>query len=660
MPEAGAGNTGTKDAKALQIDLEQLKPKTRSFKGVLAALISLIAVAASLFHLYTAQFGLFFALTQRDIHWMFMSVLIFLLYPATKKAARNRLPWYDLVLALLSLTGGLYILIDMQNIVNRAGAPTQLDIILGIIMVLLVLEAARRTVGWALPLVAIAALIYAYFGRYMPGLLAHKGYSLARIFPYQFLTTEGIYGVPLGVSATFVYLFILFGAFLEKTGAGKFFIDLAFALTGSSQGGPAKAAVVSSGLMGTVSGSSVANVVTTGSFTIPLMKSVGYEPYFAGAVEAASSTGGQIMPPVMGAAAFIMAEVLGVPYIKVAAAAAIPAVLYYISLFAQVHFRAGRLGLRGIPREQLPGLKETVLKGWHLLVPLAVLIVVLVRGYSPMKAVFWTIVLTVGLSFLKPETRMTPQKFLAALENGARSAVEVAAACACAGIVVGVVTMTGLGLKLAGLIVTWSQGRLALALPLTMIASILLGMALPTTAKYVVLSTLAAPALVRLGVPPMAAHMFILYFGVVADITPPVALAAYAGAGVAGANAMKTGWTAVQIGLAAFIVPFMFAYSPCLVLIGDVGEIVLASLTATVGVISLATAIQGWLLTHAAPWERLICLASALLLIKPGLVTDLIGLAGLTAVLFHQLAVLHSSHRTVPDRETACGEETGV
>ncbi|BCV24124.1 TRAP transporter permease [Gelria sp. Kuro-4] len=659
MSETGAGSAGgLKQTAALQIDVEQLGPRTRSFRGVPAVIISLIAIAASLFHLYTAQFGLFFALTQRDIHWMFMSVLIFLLYPATKDAARNRLPWYDVIMIVLALTGGLYILIDMENIVARAGAPTRADVILGLIMVLLVLEAARRTIGWALPVVAVAALAYAYFGRYMPGLLAHKGYSLQRIFPYQFLTTEGIYGVPLGVSATFVYLFILFGSFLEKTGAGKFFIDLAFALTGSSQGGPAKAAVVSSGLMGSVSGSSVANVVTTGSFTIPLMKKVGYEPYFAGAVEAASSTGGQIMPPVMGAAAFIMAEVLGVAYIKVAAAAAIPAILYYISLFAQVHFRAGRLGLRGLTRDQLPGLKETISRGWHLLVPLAALIVVLVRGYSPMKAVFWTIVLTVGLSFLKRETRMTPRRFVAALEDGARSAVEVAAACACAGIVVGVVTMTGLGLKLAGLIVTWSQGLLALALPLTMLASILLGMALPTTAKYVVLSTLAAPALVRLGVPPMAAHMFILYFGVVADITPPVALAAYAGAGVAGANAMKTGWAAVQIGLAAFIVPFMFAYSPSLVLIGSAGEIILASLTATVGVISLAAGIQGWILTRTRLWERVVCLGAALLLIRPGLVTDLVGLVGLSAVLVRQFAATRSAAgREVRAREDAVTSE---
>ena len=294
-------------------------PKTREFKGFLAVIVSLIAIAASLFHLYTAQFGAFFALIQRDIHWLFMAVLIFLLYPAGPKSPRNRLPWYDLVCIAATLYAGLYILIDMHNIVTRAGDPTLTDIVLGIITVLLVLEAARRTIGMALPIVAIAALLYAYFGPYMPGLLGHKGYSFRRIFPYQFITTEGIYGVPLGVSSTFVYLFILFGAFLNKTGAGKFFIDLAFALTGSSQGGPAKSAIVSSGLLGTVSGSSVANVVTTGTFTIPLMKRVGYEPHFAGAVEAASSTGGQIMPPVMGAAAFIMAEVLGVPYISVAA-----------------------------------------------------------------------------------------------------------------------------------------------------------------------------------------------------------------------------------------------------------------------------------------------------------------------------------------------------
>ncbi|HKM39728.1 MAG TPA: TRAP transporter fused permease subunit, partial [bacterium] len=310
-----------------ELDLE-LGPKIREYKGFLAVIVSLIAIGASLFHLYTAYFGAFFALIQRDIHWLFMGVLIFLLYPATRKSPRDKLPWYDVICIAAVLYAGLYILIDMHNIVLRAGDPTSTDIVLGIITVLLVLEASRRTIGWALPIVAISALLYAYFGPYMPGLLAHKGYSLRRIFPYQFLTTEGIYGTPLGVSATFVYLFILFGSFLDKTGAGKFFIDLAFALTGSSQGGPAKSAIVSSGLLGTVSGSSVANVVTTGTFTIPLMKRVGYEPHFAGAVEAAASTGGQITPPVMGAAAFIMAEVLGVPYIEVAAAAAIPAILY--------------------------------------------------------------------------------------------------------------------------------------------------------------------------------------------------------------------------------------------------------------------------------------------------------------------------------------------
>lgn len=627
-----------------ELDLE-LGPKIREYKGFLAVIVSLIAIGASLFHLYTAYFGAFFALIQRDIHWLFMGVLIFLLYPATRKSPRDKLPWYDVICIAAVLYAGLYILIDMHNIVLRAGDPTSTDIVLGIITVLLVLEASRRTIGWALPIVAISALLYAYFGPYMPGLLAHKGYSLRRIFPYQFLTTEGIYGTPLGVSATFVYLFILFGSFLDKTGAGKFFIDLAFALTGSSQGGPAKSAIVSSGLLGTVSGSSVANVVTTGTFTIPLMKRVGYEPHFAGAVEAAASTGGQITPPVMGAAAFIMAEVLGVPYIEVAAAAAIPAILYYFSLFAQVHFRAGRLGLRGIPRQELPNLKQTLAQGWHLLLPLVALVAILVRGFSPMKAVFWTIILTAILSFLKAETRITGPKLLETLEEGARSALEVAAACACAGIVVGVVTMTGLGLKIAGLIITWSRGQLYLALPLTMMTSILLGMALPTTAKYVVLSTLAAPAIVRLGVPAMAAHMFILYFGVVADITPPVALASYAGAGVAGANAMQTGWTAVQVGLAAFIVPFMFAYSPSLVLIGAGGEILLAFITASIGVVTLAAAIQGWIWTALPIWSRAICFACALMLIKPGFTTDIAGAIGLGIVMLQQLNVKRRSQQ---------------
>lgn len=627
----------------LPSDVEELMPKTRNYKGFMAILITLIAVAASIFHLYTALFGAFFALTQRSIHWIFMSVLIFLLYPATRKKGQEKLKWYDVILALLSVVGGLYILLDMENIVNRAGAPTQLDIILGAIMVLLVLEATRRAVGWVLPVVAITALVYAYFGPYMPGLLKHRGYSIARIFPYQFLTTEGIFGIPLGVSATFVYLFILFGAFLEKTGAGKFFIDLALALTGSSQGGPAKASVASSSFFGTVSGSSVANVVGTGTFTIPLMKSVGYEPHFAGAVEAAASTGGQIMPPIMGAAAFIMAETLGVTYGKVAASAAIPAVLYYVSIFAQVHFRAGRLGLKGVPKEELPDLRETIRRGWHLLVPLVVLIGALVKGYSPMKGVFWTIVITVLLSLIKEETRMTPKKFLEALEDGARTAVEVAAASASAGIVVGVITMTGLGLKLAGLILTWSGENLGLALIFTMFASILLGMGLPTTAKYVILSTLAAPALVHLGVPAIAAHLFILYYGVVADITPPVALAAYAGGGLAGADPMKTGFAAVRVGLAAFIIPFIFAYHPSLLLIGSLKEIILASITAIIGAISLAAGLQGWFITKTKIWERIIFFILAFLLIKPGLFTDIIGFVGLLVVVLHQLAVVRKS-----------------
>lgn len=617
--------------------VEELMHKTRDYKGIMAKVITIIAVSASVFHLYTAYRGAFFALTQRSIHWIFMSVLIFLLYPANKKESVKNLKFYDVILALLSIAGGLYILIDMENIFNRAGAATRLDVIFGVIMVLLVLEATRRVIGWILPAVAIVAIAYAYFGPYMPGLLKHRGYSLTRIFPYQFLTTEGIYGIPLGVSATFVYLFILFGAFLEKTGAGRFFIDLALAMTGSSQGGPAKASIVSSSLFGTVSGSSVANVVGTGTFTIPLMKSIGYEPHFSGAVEAAASTGGQIMPPIMGAAAFIMAENLGISYGTVAAAAAIPALLYYVSLFGQVHFRAGRLGLSGIPKDQLPDIKKTFRRGWHLLLPLIVLIGSLIRGYSPMKGVFWTIVITVILSFVKKETRMTPIKFVETLEAGAKTAVEVAAASACAGIIVGVITMTGLGLKLAGLVIIWSGGNLPLALIFTMIASIILGLGLPTTAKYIILATLAAPALIELSVPPIAAHIFILYFGVIADITPPVALASYAAAGVARADPMKTGFAALRVGLAAFIIPFIFVYHPSLLLIGTVGEIITASVTSVIGAISLAAGLQGWFITKTKNWERILFLIMAFLLIKPGVMTDLIGIGGLITITLVQL-----------------------
>jgi len=613
--------------------LSKLEGGKRQLQGWQYWTVAALAIAASCFHLYTAAFGLFFAMKQRSIHWLLMGSIIFLLYPISKKRPENKIDLWDWVLAGLLVAGCLNILINWDAITMREGAATTSDVVWGVIMTILVIDSTRRTVGWPLPIVAIVAILYAILGPWLPGMLAHPMFPVSELAPYMYLRTDGIFGVPLGVSASFIFLFVLFGAILNTSGAGKFFIDLAFALTGRSRGGPAKAAVVASALMGSVSGSSVANTVTTGSFTIPLMKSAGYPAHFAGAVEAASSTGGQIMPPVMGAAAFVMAQFLGISYWTIVVAAAIPAALYFFSIFAMVHFRAGREGIEGIPKEQLPRAMEVLKKGWHLLLPVVTLIVFLALGYSAIKAVFWSIVLLMAASWMGPkEHRMTPRKIIESFIEGGTAAVEVAAACACSGIVIGVVGITGLGLAFTSFIIGLSHGILFLALILTMIASIILGMGLPTTAKYIILSTLAAPAIHKMGVPMLAAHLFILYYGVIADVTPPVALAAYAGAGIARANSMRTGFAALGLAIAGFIVPFMFAYNQALLFQGPLWRVLLSSGTAILGVIALAAAVQGFYRKHLNMLERVVLAVTAIALIKPGFITDIAGAAVLAGI----------------------------
>lgn len=617
--------------------LDKLEGGKRELSGWQYWIIAAIAITASCFHLYTAAFGLFFAMKQRAIHWLLMGTIIFLLYPVSRKRPRDRIDPWDWVLAGLLIFGCLNILFNWDAITMREGAALQSDIVIGVMMTILVIEATRRTVGWPLPIVAIVAILYAILGPWLPGMLQHPSFPISELAPYMYLRTDGIFGVPLGVSATFIFLFVLFGAVLNISGAGKFFIDLAFSLTGWSRGGPAKAAVVASALMGSVSGSSVANTVTTGSFTIPLMKSTGYPAHFAGAVEAAASTGGQIMPPVMGAAAFVMAQFLGVSYWSIVVAATIPACLYFFSIFAMVHFRAGKEGIKGIPKDKLPVALDVLKTGWHLLLPVITLIVFLAMGYSAMKAVFWSIILLIGTSWIGPrENRMTPRKVIQAFIEGGIAAVEVASACACSGIIIGVVGITGLGLAFTSFIIGLSHGIMFLALVLTMIASIILGMGLPTTAKYIILSTLAAPAIHKMGVPMIAAHLFILYFGVIADITPPVALAAYAGAGIAKANAMRTGFSALGLALAGFIVPFMFVYNQALLFQGPLWQILLASGTGILGVIALAAGVQGFYMKPLNIVERLVFFGVAFALINPGIMTDIAGFVVLLGMVFFQ------------------------
>jgi TRAP transporter 4TM/12TM fusion protein len=598
----------------------------RVLTGFFAKLIAAIAITFSVFQVYTAAFGTLDAMLQRAVHLAFALCLIFLLYPARVSWPRDKIHPIDVVFAILGAAAPLYIVVFYKQLVMRAGLVTTTDYIVGIIAIILILEAVRRVVGIPMVCVAILFLVYALYGRQLPGVLAHRGADLPTLVQHLFYTTEGIFGIPLGVSSTFIFLFILFGAFLEKTGLGQLFIDLSNAVAGWAAGGPAKVAVIASALEGTVSGSSVANTAGSGSFTIPMMKKLGYEPEFAGAVEATASTGGQLMPPIMGAAAFLMAEFIGMPYFRIVTAAIIPSLLYYFGVWTQVHFEAKRLGLKGMSRDELPKIGDVLREKGHLLVPLLALIYLLAKGYTPMRAALVAIVLTIGCAMLKKNTRISFFDIVEGLEKGARGALGVVAATACAGIIVGVVTLTGLGLRLGSVLVDIADGKLFLTLVFTMLTSIILGMGVPTTANYVITSTIAAPALIMMDVPVLAAHMFVFYFGIIADVTPPVALAAFVGAGIAKANPLKTGIQATKLAIAAFLVPYIFVYNPSLLLI-DVNavDMILMSITAIVGIIGVGAGMEGFFLMDLTVIERVIFFVGGLLLVIPGLQTDIVG-----------------------------------
>jgi len=595
--------------------------------GLWATVVKIIAIGFSLFQLYTALFGVLEAQIQRPTHLMFALALIYLLYPTSGKSKiQGRVHPFDLSLAILSCALGLYSILNYETLMESAGIYSDVDFIMGILGIVLTLEATRRIVGLPIVIIAVGFLLYAYLGPYFPGFLGHRGYGLKRMVTHMWFTTEGIMGIPLGVSATFIFLFILFGSFLTSTGIMDFFMDIANAVAGWASGGPAKVAVIASAFEGTVSGSSVANTVGSGSFTIPMMKRLGYRPEFAGAVEAAASTGGQIMPPVMGAAAFLMAEFINMPYVEIAKAAAIPALLYFTGVWVVVHFEAKKYGLKGLPREQLPKLMKIAKERSYLILPLIGIIYFLVEGSTPMRAALAGLGLCIAVGMVRKTTRLNLSKFLETLESGARGALGVAAACATAGIIVGVVTLTGLGLKMGDGLIALAGGMLILTLAFTMITSLILGMGAPTTANYVITSTIAAPALIKLGVPILAAHMFAFYFGIIADLTPPVALAAFAGAAIARANPFKTGVIATKLAIAAFLVPYIFVYNPSLLLIKATPiEIAQMILTAIIGMIGLGAAVEGWYWTHMSWWERIASFASGLLLIDPGTLTDIIG-----------------------------------
>lgn len=603
---------------------------TRIFSGNKALLIKGLLIAFTIFAVSINTFIRLNAQVHRSVFIACILFLAYLLYPAKKNAPKNtnKVPWYDLLLAVASSASFLYMALNYKQLVSQAGSYTQTDVAIAIIAILLLMEACRRVVGLPILIVVSCFIAYAYFGAYIPGYFSHRGFTVQRIATHLYFTTEGVIGTPLAVCSTFIFLFILFGAFLERTGIGQFFIDIANSLAGKATGGPAKVAVIASALQGTITGSSVANTVSSGSFTIPMMKKMGYRPEFAAAVEAAASTGGQIMPPIMGAAAFLMSEMTGIPYSNIIIAAIIPAFLYFTGIMIMVHLEAKRYGLKGLPAEEIPNFFKLMLGYWYLLIPLVVLVTMMMTGYTPARAALVAIVLAIVVSMFRKETRMNFHTFLGALEAGARNIIGVGVACAVAGMIVGTVTLTGIGLKLANGLLSLSGGNILLALFFTMIASIVLGMGVPTTANYVIMATITAPIVLQLGVDLLPAHMFVFYFGIVADITPPVALAAYAGSAIARSNPLKTGVQATKLAIAAFIIPYIFALNPSLLLLGSEPlDIILVTITALIGMTGVAAATEGYLFAKMNPIVRIISLVGGLMLIVPGLQTDIGGLA---------------------------------
>ncbi|MCT6925198.1 TRAP transporter permease [Metasolibacillus sp.] len=636
--DEGFEQLSAEDQQAL-LEKYDIESNTRNISSMFKYVIYAGLLIFSLFQLYTAIFGLFPAQIQRTVHLGFGLTFIFLLFPARRKSRKDVIPFYDYILAIVAIVVGSYWTINYERLVQSLGQLEQMDFIIGLLAVLLVLEAARRAVGLPITIIASLFLLYAYFGQQMPAFMAHRGQSVESIVNLMFYSTDGILGTPISVSATFIFVFLLFGAFLVKTGVGQYFNDLAVSLAGKLTGGPAKVAIFSSALQGTISGSSVANVVTSGSYTIPMMKKLGYKKEFAGAVEASASTGGQLMPPIMGAAAFLMVEFIGrgVTYWDIAKAAAIPALLYFTGIWIMTHFEAKRLGLRGLSDEEMPNRKE-VLKKIYLLVPIILIIVLMLVGVPVMHAALYGVLACILVGMFNKETRLGPLDILDALVDGARTALGVVAATACAGIIVGVVVKTGLGLSLANSLVKLAGGSILLTLVFVMIASLILGMGAPTTANYVITSTIAAPAIIALLAPNtpqdlvpvvvlLSAHFFVFYFGIIADITPPVALAAFAASGISGGDPIKTGVNSAKLAIAAFIIPYMIVFSPALLMVDvTILQVIWVVFTAIMGMIAIGAGIIGYWYRKLYWFERIIVIVAGLAMVYPESISDISGL----------------------------------
>lgn len=654
-----------------ELDREQSYREHKCWRQYITVFISVIFV---LFQLYATLSGAITAQVLRATHLAFVQLLAFLLFPPTKNSPRNTLPWYDIVLGLIGLACWLYIVVNFDSLVRRSGNNTPLDVAVGIVGILVLFESCRRIVGLPIMIIAGSFIVFAFAGKYLPGFLHHRGYSLQRVVCHLFYNTEGIMGTPIGACSTFIFLFILFGALLEKTGIGHFFIDVCNALAGGASGGPAKVAVLSSALLGTVSGSSVSNTVGSGSFTIPMMKRLGYKGEFAGAVEATASTGGQIMPPIMGAAAFLMAESLGLPYITIVKAAIVPAILYFTGIFITVHLEAKKLGLKGLPKDQLPRFMPLLLRKGYMILPLVVIIYFLCAGKTAVFAALMGIIACVLVGFgvsvsdlahgRKPS--FGGKDIVEIMCTAARNIISVAIACGMAGIIIGIVTLTGLGLRLGNGLVMLAHGKLLLTLVFTMVASIILGMGAPTTANYLITSTITAGAIISLGIEPLAAHMFAFYFGIIADVTPPVALAAIAGAAIAKAKPMKTALNATKLAIGAFIIPYMFVYNSKMLMINASAlSVVMIIITAILGMFGISVALEGYGFNNTGFFynsrkgkatiiafdavERLLFAIAGLLCVIPETKTDIIGVSLLAVLIAYQLILkkVRSTKETV-------------
>lgn len=635
------------DIKVVEKKLEEMKIKDieisagREFKpgGVITIGIYLLGLAMSFFHIYVLTIRAIDPWYFRSLHVVFAGLFVFALVPGWKTKRMDRIPILDIVFMLFLVVPTTYIFIEFDEWIYRVGVvPTTWDFVFSLMFVVAVWEMARRASGWPLAILAALFILYGHFGSYMPGLFYHRGYSWERMITYLF-SLDGILGLPVLASAHYIFLFVLFGAFVDSSGAGRFFVDFARCIAGRLRGGPAKVSIVSSALIGTASGSSVANVVVDGVLNIPLMKASGFRGAVAGAIEAMNSTGGQIVPPVMGAGAFLMAEILGVPYPKVALAAVIPAFFYFGAAYFMIDFYSASIGLKGLNKEDLPIFHKIMLEKGYLLIPIIVLLVCLmVFLYSPYLSAMAGIVSMIVVSWVQSATRLGPKKILDILSKGARGSMEIAATCAAAGIIVGILTQTGLGTKFAMIIFNYSGGNLYIALIFTMVIAIVLGMGMPTTAAYAICASVLAPALIQLNVPDIAAHLFIFYFACLSALTPPVALASFAAAAIANAKTWEVGWQGMRFAIAGFLIPFMFVLGPAMVLEGTAFEIVMVVITGTAGVIALAASVQSWLLTRCTLWERGALAIAAITLIKPGLMTDLIGGAIMAVIVVIQLA----------------------